>query len=142
MKTENPIDEFIRKEKSIQAGPDLTNKIMDQLHAYERNSIARTDLNNARMDGTSRANVEQEKPARKWRLHFGSGSQTTNPAFQDHSRLPGWQVAAIAASFALVIATGIGTGRMYSVSANNATALNINDTHIENHSLLNSLAYE
>jgi hypothetical protein len=53
-----------------------------------------------------------------------------------------WQTIAIAASFLLVVAMGIGVGTLYSGTTNQTTALNINDNQIENRIFLNTLAYE
>ncbi len=53
-----------------------------------------------------------------------------------------WQTMAIAASFLLVVAMGIGVGKLYTGVSNQTSALNINDNQIENRSFLNTLAYE
>lgn len=112
MNTEHHIDEYIRKEKGLEANPFLATRVMAQIDLLQRSNQS-----------------ESQK--------VGTGSKATSIK---HSSLR-LQTLAIAASFALVIAIGIGAGSLHN-SSRDTTALNINDNQIENRTFLNTLTYE
>jgi len=119
MNTENHIDEYIRKEKDLKPNPFLSTRIMEQIEQLQ-------------------GSIGSPEPVQTVSQPFWF-SKKILPEYQQHSW---WQTAAIAASFILIIAAGIGAGSLYTVDQKGATALNINDNQIENRIFINSLAYE
>ena len=113
MNTDNHINEYIRKEKELKPTPFLATRIMAQIEELQGSQNIET-----RRTSTAPEKIVQLRLATRW------------------------QSLAIAASFALVIAMGIGAGSLYTGTNQELTALTINDNLIENRSFLNTLAYE
>ena len=66
-------------------------------------------------------------------------AQIENPMRKPVNR---WQTIAVAASFVLAIASGIGLGNSYTSTSDNMSGLYVNDSKIENFSLYNTVSNE